>query len=67
MKLPHGMLWPDGYLGSNTSWTQFLTLLNAASQGVRTVLNNQTKIIVHVTSSTDWSYRKTLFGSCDRK
>ena len=57
----HGMLWPDGYSGSNNNWTQFMTLLNAASQGVRTVLKNQTKIIVHITSSTDWSTSKKYF------
>jgi arabinogalactan endo-1,4-beta-galactosidase len=36
-------------------------LLDAASQAVRVVLNNQTKIIVHITPSTDWSSAKRFF------
>lgn len=56
----HGMLWPDGYL-DGSDWTKFLTLLNAASQGVRAVLKNQTNIVVHVTSSTDWPTSKHYF------
>lgn len=58
----HGMLWPDGYLGPNKNWTQFLTLLNAASHSVRTVLKDQTKIVIHITSSTDWSTSKNYFN-----
>jgi arabinogalactan endo-1,4-beta-galactosidase len=57
-EVTHGMLWPDGYVGLNNNWTQFMTLLNAASQGVRTVLKNQTKIVVHITYSADWPNAK---------
>jgi arabinogalactan endo-1,4-beta-galactosidase len=60
-EITNGMLWPDGYLGTNTSWTPFLTLLNAASQAVRAVLKNQTKIVVHVTSTTECLSAKGYF------
>ena len=60
-EITNGMLWPDGYVGSNSSWTQFVTLLDAASQAVRTVLKDQTKIIVHITSSTDWLSAKRFY------
>jgi arabinogalactan endo-1,4-beta-galactosidase len=60
-EITHGMLWPDGYVGLNNSWTQFMTFLNAASQAVRTVLKNQTKIVVHITSPTDWGFVKNFF------
>src|ERR1700734_9761 len=48
-EITYGMLWPDGHLRTNTSWTPFMMLLNAASWAVRMVLNNQTKIVDHVT------------------
>jgi arabinogalactan endo-1,4-beta-galactosidase len=60
-EITHGVLWPDGYVRPNSTWTQFLTLLNAASQGVRTVLKNQTKIVVHITSPTDWWFVNNFF------
>jgi arabinogalactan endo-1,4-beta-galactosidase len=60
-EITYGMLWPDGHLGTNTSWTPFMTLLNAASQAVRVVLNNQTKIVVHITDTTDWPSAKQYF------
>lgn len=69
-EITYGMLWPDGYVGLNISnWTQFMTLLNAASQGVRTVLKNQTKIVIHITYSTDWfaahNYLDHVVGNID--
>jgi arabinogalactan endo-1,4-beta-galactosidase len=60
-EITHGMLWPDGYPGPNNNWTQFMTLLGVASQAVRTVLKNQTKIVVHITSPTDWWFVKNFF------
>jgi arabinogalactan endo-1,4-beta-galactosidase len=60
-EITNGMLWPDGYAGANTNWTQFITLLNATSQAVRMVLNNQTKMIVHITWSTFWPGAKRFF------
>ncbi len=38
-----------------------MTLLDAASQAVRMVLKNQTKIVVHVTPSGDWPSAKRFF------
>lgn len=66
-EISNGMLWPDGYIGYNTNWTQFITLLNATSQAVRLILQNQTKIVVHVTSSTDWSTSKRFFDHINEK
>jgi arabinogalactan endo-1,4-beta-galactosidase len=55
------MLWPDGYPGPNNNWTNFITLLNAASQGMRVVLKDQTKIVIHTTYSTDWPGGKHFY------
>jgi arabinogalactan endo-1,4-beta-galactosidase len=60
-EITNGMLFPDGYMGNNTNWTKFITLFDAASQAVRMVLKNQTKIIVHITPSTNWSSAKGFF------
>jgi arabinogalactan endo-1,4-beta-galactosidase len=60
-EITHGMLWPDGNLENDTNWTQFITLLDTASRAVRLVLKNKTKIVVHITSSTDWPYAKHFF------
>ncbi len=54
-EITNGMLWPDGRLGPNNNWTQFIALLDTASQAVRTVLKYQTKIIIHITYPTAWS------------
>lgn len=66
-EVTNGMLWPDGYPGPNNNWTKFTTLLDAASQGVRTVLKNQTKIIIHTTYSTDWSSGKNFYDHMTEK
>ena len=60
-EITNGMLFPDGYTGNNSNWTQFITLFDAASQAVRMVLQNETKIIVHITPSTNWSSAKSFF------
>jgi arabinogalactan endo-1,4-beta-galactosidase len=60
-EITNGMLWPDGYPGPDNNWTQFMTLLNAASQAVRTVLKDQTKIVIHTTYSTDWPGAKHFY------
>jgi arabinogalactan endo-1,4-beta-galactosidase len=60
-EVTYGMLWPDGRVGLNNSWTQFMTLLNAASQGVRSVLKNQTKIVVHITAPDKPEVVKNFF------
>lgn len=60
-EVTNGLLWPDGYPGPDNDWTKFTTLLNAASQAVRAVLKDQTKIIIHTTFSTDWPSAKRFY------
>ena len=60
-EVTNGMLWPDGYPGPDNDWTKFTTLLNAASQAVRAVLKDQTKIIIHTTFSTNWPSAKRFY------
>ena len=61
-EITHGMLWPDGKLDNDSNWPQFITLLHTASRAVRSVLDKKTtKIIVHITSSTNWSHANYFF------
>ena len=63
-EINNGMLWPDGAIPTN--WTNFLLLLNSASQAVRLILKNQTKIVVHSAVAANWTILKNYYDHLNR-
>lgn len=60
-EITNGMLWPDGQLKDDSDWIRLRKLLQICSLAVRQVVGKNSKMIVHVTSSTDWSHARWFF------
>jgi arabinogalactan endo-1,4-beta-galactosidase len=60
-EITNGMLWPDGQLKNDSDWIRLRKLLQTCSLAVRQVVGRNSKTIVHITSSTDWSYARWFF------